>query len=256
MLEREAERFELFAWNYGAYGEYRDMSLDQAGIDRLLAAPEPSEDDIVDIRRLARRTSRIAHIAGDRYPFLGRLFAAGPLRESLSDARGYLRDIRGLAGEIRSAFKQRLRVCQDAGERIIVIGHSLGSVIAYDAFWELSHEDDASITVDTFVTLGSPLATHFVSELIKGRDRMGRERYPTIMRRWVNFSAIGETVALFPPLGEFFSEMLELGLIDSIDDRTDLLNHFRGSQGLNVHVSYGFLVNTAVANVIGDRLIA
>jgi hypothetical protein len=50
--------------------------------------------------------------------------------------------------------------------------------------------------------------------------------------------------------------MVGLGILDSLEDHVDLYNHFRGDIGLNVHKSYGYLINDAVAGTIGDWLLA
>jgi hypothetical protein len=133
----------------------------------------------------------------------------------------------------------------------------LGSVIAYDTLWELSHAPQPSTgRVDTFITLGSPLATHFIRRALHGATARGRARYPTNVRHWSNFSAQGDVTALHPRLTPFFREMRELGLIESMDDHVGLENHYRGSVGLNVHEIYGYLANPQVATAIGDWLIA
>lgn len=255
LLSHHPEIFELYAWNFLAYQQYRDINLDSEGIERLIESPVPTEADRRAIESSARRTSRLTHLIGDRFPPLGRLFAPDRLRESLSDARGYLRDIRGLGTRIRGGLKDMLIDSWSSGYRVILIGHSLGSVIAYDALWELSRETSSARSIDLFVTLGSPLATRFVSPLIKGVGEQGKRRYPTNIRKWMNFSALGETVQFFPPLAAQFGEMITLGLIDSLTDRFGLYNHFRGDRGLNVHVSYGYLVNEEVARVIGNALL-
>ena len=57
------------------------------------------------------------------------------------------------------------------GEHVLLLGHSLGSVIVYDTLWELTHEPHPGGEVGLFVTFGSPLATHFVAALAEGRGR-------------------------------------------------------------------------------------
>ncbi len=89
---------------------------------------------------------------------------------------------------------------------------------------------------------------------VRGAGRRGRERYPTNIIRWQNFSARGELTALHPELKPFFGEMVDLGLLESLQDVTGFYNHFRGSDGLNVHMSYGYLINRAVAESIADWL--
>lgn len=255
VLAAAPQQFSLYAWNYEAYGAHRDFELDTEGIERIIRSPEPDDADIAEIDALARHTLRLAHLIGDRFPALGRILAPDRLRESLSDARGYLRDINGVATAIRKGFAQRLRQYSSDGERIIVIGHSLGSVIAYDTFWELSREAGEQLRIELFVTLGSPLATRFVRDLVKGATESGPDRYPTIIRHWANFAARGETVGFFQGFESYFAEMRTLGLIDSLEDYRGLYNPYRGEHGLNVHVSYGYLVHREVAQVIGDAII-
>jgi hypothetical protein len=48
--------------------------------------------------------------------------------------------------------------------------------------------------------------------------------------------------------------MQTLGLLESLVDNTDIYNHFHGESGLNVHMSYGYLINNAVAGTIADWL--
>ena len=54
--------------------------------------------------------------------------------------------------------------------RVLLIGHSLGSVISYDTLWDLSHERGRTQHVDLFMTLGSPLATHLIRQGLRGTN--------------------------------------------------------------------------------------
>jgi hypothetical protein len=109
--------------------------------------------------------------------------------------------------------------------------------------------------VDLFMTLGSPLATRFIRKSLRGVDREGPERFPGNIRRWVNFTAKGELMALRPQLRPHFAPMIDLDLVEDIEDHTELYNHFRGDIGLNVHKSYGYLAHRLVAERIGDWLL-
>ena len=48
------------------------------------------------------------------------------------------------------------------GDRILLNGHSMGSIIAYDSLWELWHGEGNQSKVDLYLTLGSPLGMHYV----------------------------------------------------------------------------------------------
>jgi hypothetical protein len=135
-----------------------------------------------------------------------------------------------------------------------VLGHSLGSVIAYDTLWELTHVHRSGGAVDLLVTFGSPIATHFVQRSIKGGRERGAARYPHNVRRWVNLTARGDTTALQPRVKPTYREMLDLKLVDSIEDFVEFDNFFRNNLGLNPHESYGYLAQPLLAGIIGDWL--
>ena len=254
LLEANPERFIVYPWTHAVYGQYRDFELDRPGIERLLASPDPTPTDISEIELVNRRTTRLKHLIGDRFPLFGRWFASEPLKQSLSEARRYLRDRDGMGVQTRAGLTAILEDATRRSERIIVIGHSLGSVIAYDTLWELTRS--SKVRVELLLTLGSPLATRFVRQLLKGADAGGSDRYPHNIRRWVNCSARGELTALNPRLAGVFAEMLRLGLVESIEDHVDIYNHFRGLQGLNVHAAYGYLIHRAAATAIAAALTA
>lgn len=242
----------LVPWTYPFYRRHAEIELDRPGLDALLQSPEPSAQDIAEIDSVARKLARLFRILGDASPWFGRLIAKPDMRLTMREARRYLLNRRGLATQVRTMLKEPLQEAWRNGECVLLIGHSMGSVIAYDTLWELSHDDQHSGRVDLFMTLGSPLGTRFINKRIRGRSSHGRRRYPTNIRRWENFSARAEMTALHPELRPFFGEMLELDVLESLTDYVDLYNHFHGDLGLNVHKSYGYLAHPAVA----ERLVA
>lgn len=151
-------------------------------------------------------------------------------------------------------MRTSLEAAWRGGERVLLLGHSLGSVIAYDTLWELTHVDRSSGEVSVFVTFGSPIATHFVQRSVKGAKETGSARYPHNVRRWVNLTARGDTTALRPRVKPLYREMIDLGLVDSIEDFVEFDNFFRGSLGLNAHEAYGYLAQPLIAEIIGDCL--
>jgi hypothetical protein len=69
----------------------------------------------------------------------------------------------------------------------------------------------------------------------------------------VNISSVGDIMALDRVFREDFSRMLEIGIIESIEDHSEAIyNFYRDEEGLNVHRSYGYLVNPAVGYIIAD----
>lgn len=95
-----------------------------------------------------------------------------------------------------------LRIAQH-GPRI-VIAHSLGSVVAYEALH--AHPE---LQPELFLILGSPLALPraVFERLIPAPQGAGQERRGTRTpgrTRWVNIADSGDPVAIPPRLGRFF----------------------------------------------------
>jgi hypothetical protein len=253
-LEARDENFVLVSWTSLLYPETADIGPDLPGIERILENPRPAPEDRREADDPRSQLRRAWHLLGDSYPWLSRVVASSALQVTLADVRRYLGNEGGVATRIRAQFTDELVAAWEAGERVLVIAHSLGSVIAYDGLWQLSREAGREDRVDVLLTLGSPLATRFIRRGLMGADRTGAERYPANIDRWENVSARGEMVALHQRVRPFFASMLKLGLVRAIEDRPGIYNHFRGPNGLNVHKSYGYLNHPLVAGIVCDWL--
>jgi hypothetical protein len=253
-LAANGTQFELVAWTYLFHGAHRDISVDLAGIDRLLVQTEATPQDLRELGSWKHRLQRWAHLFGDAWPAVGRWFAPAGTRRLMHEATRYLKNRDGVGAVVRAALRAILEAAWRDGEHVLLFGHSLGSVIAYDTLWELTHEHRSSGEVSLLVTFGSPLATHFVQRSIKGAHEVGAARYPHNVRRWVNLTARGDTTALRPRVKPLYHEMLELQLIDSIEDYVEFDNFFRNSLGLNAHEAYGYLAQPLLAEIVGDWL--
>ena len=251
-LSANAECLTLISWTYRFYDHHRDIGLDLPGIEQLLTQPEPSVADRREIDSVSWRLARFWRWVGDTLPMLGRLIAKPDLRRAMLEAVRYQHNEEGIGSEIRHMVKDAIETAWAQRQHILMIGHSLGSVIAYDAMWELSHEarHPPAGTIDLFMTFGSPLATRFIRGRLRGQRRSGRTRYPTIIRHWENYAARGDTTAFRPRLRPCYGEMLKLGQLESLTDHIDLYTHFRGDGGLNPHEAYGYLNHPAIAGRI------
>lgn len=253
-LYAREQNFVLVSWTSLLYAERADIAPDLPGIERILEDPKPSAEDKREADSFWRQLYRAWHLIGDSYPWLSRIVASSALQVTLADVRRYLDNEDGVAVRIRQALIDELEAAWEAGDRVLVIAHSLGSVIAYDSLWHLSREAGRENRIDVLLTMGSPLATRFIRLGLLGRQRAGAERYPANIDRWVNVSARGEMVALHRRVRPYFARMLSFGLVQAIEDLSGIYNHFRGENGLNVHKSYGYLNHAAVAGVIGRWL--
>ncbi|WP_169982345.1 hypothetical protein [Microbispora sp. H10836] len=82
----------------------------------------------------------------------------------------------------------------------VVVAHSLGSVVAYEALW--AHPD---LSVDLLVTLGSPLGMRdVVFERLAPVPVRGRGARPPGVRRWVNIADKDDIAAIPAVLASCF----------------------------------------------------
>jgi hypothetical protein len=250
-LQERSPQFHLVGWNYLYYHRYKDITKDIPWIDALINKHGPTEQDMRDAHSWNIWMSRFVLTLADHVPLLLRMLPE-EVRSTANEIDRYFNNTDGVGSKIRDLLKQTLRPMLEQQEDVLLIGHSLGTVIAYDTLWELSHRDGVTGKVD-FLTLGSPLGMDYVQRRLLGMNGEGEKSYPGLVRHWINFSAEGDVAALNQHLKESFQPMLELGLAESIEDHCHgIYNFFRSDEGLNCHRSYGYLVNPAVGSVIAD----
>ncbi len=243
--------FDMVSWTYDFYGEYRDYAIDADAVEAVIAQDAPSARDIAEAGSWQRRVIRVLYLIGDHLPFLIPHLANERTEVHLRDLRRYVEDVNGIAAHTRRMLKMPLRAAFEGGHPVLLIGHSMGSVIAYDALWELSHDDADRAVIDLFLTMGSPLGQRHIQKCIKGYSASGAARYPHNIRHWKNLSAVGDLTSIDPRLTNDFAEVLELGLVDSFEDE-EIHTWFRLDGNLNVHSEYGYLVNDRTARLIAD----
>lgn len=249
-LSQHLQDFNLIAWNYLYYHKTKDISRDLPWIDALINRHGPTEQDVREAKAWHRKLDRLLYNIVDHLPLLLRLLS-GPLRSTAEETQHYFQNRDNIACDIRELLKQELRPRLANNDKVLLIGHSLGSVIAYDTLWELSHLEHLPGKIDMFLTLGSPLGMNYVQHRLMGNDYTGKMKYPTNIRHWVNISSTGDVTALDRIFSDDFGPMLKLGIIESIEDHCEgIYNFFRNEEGLNCHRSYGYLVNPAVGKVI------
>jgi hypothetical protein len=254
LLAEHPETFAPVAWNYLFYGAHRDVTVDLPGIERLLAQTAPSVDDLGKLHSWRRRLLRTTHLVGDAWPLLGRRLAPAQTRRLMHEANRYLKNRDGLGATVRNVLREMLEAAWRDGDAVLLIGHSLGSVIAYDTLWDLTHVQHSRGRVSMFLTLGSPLGTRFVRRSLLSARSSGVARYPHNIHHWVNMSARGDVTALQPRLKPLFHEMLDLDLCDSIEDFVDFDNYYRSALGPNPHEAYGYFAQPVLGELVGDWL--
>lgn len=251
-MARRPGCFDLVSWAHVFYGTQRDIALDEPGIERLLALPGPEPRDRREATSWRRRMQRALYLLSDAFPPLFDLVSDPNMRATLDDTRRYFANEGGAAVTVRHMVADALLAAWRTDRRVLLIGHSLGSVIAFDVLWELSHRFAEPGRLDCFLSIGSPLGLSFVRSRLLGARDSGRRRYPTNIRRWINLATTGELTALDRRLATTWAEMRDLGLVEEISDRLDLATYFRGPEGLNVHKCYGYMVEPTVGATVAQ----
>src|SRR5260370_10951669 len=111
------------------------------------------------------------------------------LERELQDLAAYYED-----EHFRSTARQRLidKLREHAGKRIMLIGHSMGSIIAYDVL-RIVGRQTPPVPVDHFITIGSPLGLpHVKTKIYEENDLV---RTPSVVGRWTNFADRRDVVA-------------------------------------------------------------
>jgi hypothetical protein len=243
--------FDIVSWTYDFYREHRDIDLDLEAIDAVITQAEATARDKAEASSWERRLARWVFSAADVMPFLIPHITNDRLELHLRDLRRYQRNQNDIAEHTRQMLKMPLRSAAESGRPVLLIAHSMGSVIAWDSLWQMSHNERDHVHINTLLTMGSPLGQRFVQRRLQGFREEGGERYPLGIDRWVNLAAVGDLTAVDPELAVDFGAMVERGLVSTIDDR-ELHNFFRLDGVLDVHAEYGYLANSVTAGIVAD----
>src|SRR5215207_10717871 len=84
--------------------------------------------------------------------------------------------------ELRKRLLEALAKAEVEGERIIIVSHSMGTMVAYDVLRNCPECPQ----VDTLFTLGSPLGIREVQDELIAVGRTGVDFPSATLRRWVN----------------------------------------------------------------------
>lgn len=241
----------LISWNHLFYQTYIDITRDIPWIEALLNKRAPTEQDIHEANSWRNYLGRMMITLADSVPLIIPLLP-NEVENTATEINRYFDNVDNVGSDIRKILKQKLRPLIEKKEHILLIGHSLGSVIAYDTLWELTHQEGLQGKID-FLTLGSPLGMHYVKLRLKGIKGNRQKSYPELIQHWINLSSEGDIVALKSNFHNSFKSMLKQGLVKSIEDHShSIYNYYRGEEGLDCHRSYGYMVNPAVGSIIAN----
>lgn len=168
--------------------------------------------------------------------------AEAVLKKKLRDLHRYYTD-----KDIREKLRGRIgKALEEAeGQRIMVIAHSMGSIIAYDVL-RLLGRDNPRFVLDHFITIGSPLGLPHVKQQIYKESNLVRT--PSIVKQWTNFADRRDPVAVDVHLADDYQPN-DAG----VRVRDDLvINGYKTPDGKpNYHKLYGYLRAPELSEVVG-----
>ena len=256
-LEDHADNFKLIAWNYLYYKSRENNNNEQKWVDELIDKQVVTERDIREAKAWKHKLDKFVYKAIDQLPSLMQVLPPDA-RATAEELDRYFKNEDKIASQVREQLKQKLRPLLENGHKVLLIGHSLGSVISYDSLWALSQLEHLPGKIDMFLTIGSPLGMNYVQKRLLGNTyKDHQKKYPRNIRNWVNISAVGDITPLDRNFANDYKEMLKPENTQSITDYSEgVYNFYRNDEGLNFHESYGYLVNPAVGNVIANWWVA
>lgn len=163
-------------------------------------------------------------------------------------------DVQGSDCLIKDVIRDQLAqvIRKHKKKTILLIGHSMGSIIAYDVLTQKVPE----LKIDTFVTLGSPLGLPIIMSKIASEQKqrlIKKAKLGTpenVTSNWYNFSDLSDRVALNYNLKDDYEANLKrVGVIDKI-----VYNNYVYNGRRNPHKIYGYLRAPEFSQVIHEFL--
>jgi pimeloyl-ACP methyl ester carboxylesterase len=154
----------------------------------------------------------------------------------------------------REVIRQRLTAVlkKHQGKEILLIAHSMGSIIAYEVLTLFASESQ----IDTLVTIGSPLGQpiifkKFREELAQDEFNGSKPKVPENIRtHWFNLADLRDHVAMNYQLADDFTEnSRHLEITDKI-----VSNNYRYQNKANPHKIYGYLRTPELSRIIYEFL--
>lgn len=241
--------------------EHADLLVE--ALDRLLAHPEPfSRSQHLEMERRYRDFGWVEDALGAIEPLRGaaplRFAVERVIRNRVPDLWGYLRT-RTYGSAIRSRLQRLLIRALFDGDRVVLLTHSLGCMVAYDTLWKLSRMSEFEVVRKApgrlvhWVTMGSPLSSEWVRENLYDANEPEEARLPTMVERsWQNIAAEDDPISFDSSIEDDYAALE--GSIELRDSK--VYNPFvarpRGTDRmvLDPHAELGYLAHPETSRII------
>lgn len=184
------------------------------------------------------------------------------LRKALPELHHYWKSAKPGSGDswpelMQSELTNKLAELLAAESNILLISHCMGSVLAWDSLWQLTHAGEPARgdikRITRWITLGSPLGSRVVRSKLAGAKETGTRRYPGVLSSWHNIAAEDDYVCHDKTVADDYKDMLQQRLIGDIRDHTIYNLSVRYGRS-NPHSSAGYLIHPRVAQLLAQWL--
>ncbi len=161
-------------------------------------------------------------------------------------------------GDLRTACEARVMAALAPllarGDDVLLLSHAMGSVVAYDALWRLSHDAAPGAgRLDTWITCGSPLAGEYVKSRLRGADEPPDRRYPDNLVTWYNIAAEDDFYCHDKTVSDDFAALLKGHRISHLQDYRIYNVAMRYGRS-NPHNDCGYLVHPRTTGLLAEWL--
>lgn len=243
------------------HGKSYDTELDIGDRSNALSAMrEITERRRFGIRlydRLPGKSALPEFVADLAAPVLGAVGLAMPLIGAVAkDFAEYFNSKSDYGSQVRDRLRKELCALMDRGDRIMLITHGTGSVIAYDVLWQLSHDAEfkehyGDKKVESWLTLGSPLGDRNIQKRLRGAKEQPAHKFPENVISWHNISAEDDYTCHDVTLADDYKKMLKQHVVSTVQDYTVFNLAVRYGTS-NPHSSVGYYIHPRTAKILAD----
>ena len=189
-------------------------------------------------------------------PLLGTLGFRMPVIAKLAKDFAAYFESEEYAEEARKRLRDKLCALMKRGDKIMLITHGTGSVIAYDVLWELSNDtatypEYGANKIDQWITMGSPLGDSVVQKRLLGAQERSENRFPSNVISWHNLAAEDDYTCHDNTLADDFKKMMVQKRVSAVHDYRIFNLAVRYGKS-NPHSSVGYYIHPRLTKILSD----
>ena len=239
------------------YDEPLDIGDRRNALQQLRCVNARKRFGVREYDRLPGKSALPEFVADTLAPIVDRVGLAVPLLSRISyDFAEYLSGASNYAESARERVRSLLCDMLSRGDRVLLISHGTGSVVAFDVLWQLSHDekyrqDYSDAKIDTLLSLGSPLGNSTVRKRLLGAGEESTGSCPTNIISWHNVAAEDDYACHDNTVADDFKLMLQQRVASTIRDYHVYNLAVRYGKS-NPHSSIGYYIHPRTAKIVVD----